>query len=115
RMTGVNPHVVTAMVINTGQNAKTNVPVTLVVSGANSFTTTATIASLPSADTIMVSFPGYTPTNLGTNTLTVSVPADDNPNNSTKTYSQIVTNQQISYAQDNPPVHTTALRPLTPN
>ncbi|MDX5442380.1 MAG: hypothetical protein LPJ89_01205, partial [Hymenobacteraceae bacterium] len=114
-MPATTPHVVRAMIINTGGNAQTNLVVSLAVTGANTFNTTTTIPTLASGDTAMVSFPGFTPTATGANTITVSVPNDDINSNNSGTYSQIVTTGALSYAEGNPPVHTTGLRPLAPN
>ncbi|KAA9345966.1 Ig-like domain-containing protein [Adhaeribacter soli] len=111
----VNPHVVSALVINRGRNAQNNVTVSLAVTGANTFNTTATLASIAAGDTAAVVFPGYTPTVAGSNTITVSVPNDDYNGNNTGTYAQLVTNDALSYAEGNPPVASTALRPVAPN
>ena len=111
----VNPHAVSALVINRGRNAQTNVTVSLAVTGANTFNTTATLASIGAGDTASVVFPGYTPTVTGSNTITVSVPNDDYNGNNSGTYAQLVTTDALSYAEGNPPVAFTALRPVAPN
>lgn len=111
----VNPHIVSALVINSGRNAQSNVTVSLSVTGANTFNTTTTIASIPAGDTAVAVFPGYTPTATGNNTITVSVPNDDYNDNNSNTYAQVVTTGALSYAEGNPPIATTGLRPLPPN
>lgn len=93
-----NPHVVSAVITNPGVSAITNLPVTLNVTGANTFTYTLTVTSLASGGSTVINFPGYTSTNTGTNTVTVSVPADANAANNTKTVSQTVTAGNQSYA-----------------
>ncbi|MBC6612587.1 choice-of-anchor J domain-containing protein [Hymenobacter sp. BT507] len=97
-LSGATPHVIQGVVRNVGLNPLTNVPVTLQVSGANTFTTTQTVASLPVGATTVVSFAGFTPTAVGNNTITVSLPNDDvNENNSSATTQQ-VTDGVYSYA-----------------
>lgn len=90
-------NVVKAYIKNNGSTAKTNLPVTLSVTGANTFTSTITITSLPVGAAGFITFPQYTCTNLGTNTVTVSVPADDVTTNDSKTASQEITTNQINY------------------
>ncbi|MCF8372902.1 MAG: right-handed parallel beta-helix repeat-containing protein [Bacteroidales bacterium] len=95
-------HVVTAIVRNVGANTQYNVPVTLTISGANSFTNVVTIDSLTFAGVQTVSFSPFTAVTLGVDTVTVSVPPDmDNTNNSA-TYMQQVTENQIAYADLSP-------------
>ncbi|MCG9879772.1 MAG: T9SS type A sorting domain-containing protein, partial [Bacteroidia bacterium] len=86
-----------ANIANTGINTLTGLVVTLTISGANTYTTTATIGSLaPNANT-NVSFAPYYPTNLGASLITVSVPTDDNPANNNRTYSFSVGEHIHSY------------------
>jgi hypothetical protein len=98
------PHVVKAVIKNVGTNSLTSETVTLNVTGATTFTTTATISNLAAGASTTVTFPGYTPTTAGTNTLIVSVPVT-NPvpaNNSDTTFQEVTTNT-ISVAEGNPP------------
>lgn len=67
---------VSAIIRNNGVNTVNNVPVTLTVTGANPYTTTSTITSLPAGATVNVNFTGYTPTANGTSTLIVTAAAD---------------------------------------
>ncbi|RYE17489.1 MAG: hypothetical protein EOP51_23800, partial [Sphingobacteriales bacterium] len=99
---GTVPTVVTASVTNQGALALTNRTFTLTVSGANTFTTTATVANINPSQTVTVTFPGFTPTNLGVNTITVTAPADDVAGNNSASYSQVVTPATIAYAEGNP-------------
>ncbi|MDU0372616.1 T9SS type A sorting domain-containing protein [Hymenobacter endophyticus] len=95
------PHTVAAAVTNNGSNALTNVPVTLTVTGANTFTSTKTIATLAPGTTQAVTFDAY-PTTLatGTNNLTVTIPADDENSNNSLPYTQKVTADQVAYVDD---------------
>ncbi len=90
---------VTSFISNTSQGAITAVPVTLTVTGANPFTTTQTVASIPAGGTETVLFTGVPSDNLGTQTLTVSIPNDQVPINNTQTFDQQVMCDTISYAQ----------------
>ena len=92
------PHVASALIVNAGTNAVASLPVTLTVSGANTFTNTQTLTNVAPGDSILVTFGGYTPTAVGMNTLTVSVPADDNTGNDSNVWGQEVTNDTYRYA-----------------
>jgi hypothetical protein len=95
------PHSVAAAVTNIGLTTRTNVPVTLAVAGANTLTTTKSIASIAPGTTTIVTFDPYPATlTQGTNNLTVSVPADDDATNNTETYTQQVTSNTIAYIDD---------------
>lgn len=89
---------VKAYVKNLGTSAGTNVPVTLTVTGANSYTTSVNVASFPSGAAGFVTFPAFPLTNTGTNTITVTVPNDNvNANNSASTTQDVTTNE-LNYA-----------------
>ena len=67
--------IVKAVITNGGINTLTNVPVTLNVSGADTFMNVQNIASLPGCGgQATITFAGFTPGSVGTDTLTVSVP-----------------------------------------
>lgn len=71
-----------ALITNAGAAALTNVPVTLNITGANTFTNIQNIPSLPACGgQATVTFASFTPTAVGANTVTVSVPTDDIPGN----------------------------------
>ncbi|MBT9393541.1 T9SS type A sorting domain-containing protein [Hymenobacter sp. NST-14] len=93
------PHVIRALVINTGITDLTNLTVTAAVSGANTFSNTQTVASLGIGDSAVVAFAPFTPTATGTNTVTVSIPTDDNQGNNTATYPQQVNTTTFAYAR----------------
>lgn len=92
------PHTVAAAVTNNGFTALTNVPVTLTVGGANTFTSTKTIATLAPGATQAVAFDAY-PSSLaiGTNNLTVSIPNDDENANNSLPYTQEITTNRVGY------------------
>jgi hypothetical protein len=74
-----------ALVTNVGAATLTNLPVTLNITGANTFTDTQNIPSLASCGgTATVTFASFTATAVGSNTVTVSVPADDIPGNNSQ-------------------------------
>ncbi|OWP62115.1 hypothetical protein CDA63_15815 [Hymenobacter amundsenii] len=92
------PHTVSAVVSNNGFAALANVPVTLTVAGANTFTSTKTVETLAPGATQVVTFDAYPTTFvLGTNTLTVSVPADNNNSNNSLPYTQQITATDVAY------------------
>lgn len=90
---------VTSFVTNTSQGTLTNVVVTLDVAGANPYSTTENIASIAAGATETVLFTSVPTANLGSQTLTVSLPPDDNPTNNVQTYTQQIQCDTISYAQ----------------
>ena len=79
-----NPLTIRGVVRNAGSNALTTaIPVTLTISGANTYTQTQNVASLAFGATEVVAFPGISLPNVGQNTVTISVPSDgNNANNS---------------------------------
>lgn len=90
--------VIAAQVQNYGDNALTNVSVTLSITGANTFTNTKVIASLPRDAAALVTFDGFSPTVLGNNTVTVSVAADGNNANNSVSELLVTTSGSYSYA-----------------
>ncbi len=85
------PYTVRAVVRNSSNVTQNNIPVTLNVAGANIFVDTQTITSLGAGVTTTVSFAAYSPTVPGSNTLTISVPSDQNNLNNSGTFNQTVT------------------------
>jgi hypothetical protein len=98
---GVYNHVVQARIINRGTNALSNLPVVLIISGANSYTNTQYI-NIEVNDTILVSFDAHTCWIPGMNNVTVSVPADDNNVDNSSVYAQEVNSNTFSYADASP-------------
>jgi hypothetical protein len=86
-----SPYTFSVIVRNNAGVTMTNVVPTLSVSGASTFVTTTTIASIPAGGTVMASFPSYTPDAQGINTITVILPPDDNNANNIRTVTQSVT------------------------
>lgn len=91
------PEVISAVVRNNGYEARTNVPVTLNVAGANTFTNVQTIANLGVDSVVTVNFANFTGTALGFNNMSVSIPADENNANNSKTWAQQQTDSIFSY------------------
>lgn len=86
-----------ANISNPGTNTITNLTVTLDITGANTYSTTANIASLAPGANTTVSFAPFTPTNIGNSLVTVSVPFDDNNANNTATYGMSVGSNRMAY------------------
>jgi uncharacterized repeat protein (TIGR01451 family) len=93
----VSGSVFQARVTNNGSATLTNVPVTLSITGADTFSDTQTIPTLAACTSTTVSFAGYTPVALGSCTVTASVPADDNSVNNSKSHPLDVTANVDSY------------------
>jgi hypothetical protein len=97
-----SPVTVRAVVRNAGSTALTNLPVTLTVSGATTYTNTQTVASLGIGASTIVTFTAFPATaTTGTNTLTVTVPADGLLTNNSQTFAQTLTASTLSYASGN--------------
>ena len=91
------PHIIKAVVKNNGVTALNGRTVSLSITGANTFTNSKTI-DLPVGSTDTVSFDAFTPTNVGGNTIVVTIPADDVNTNNSSSYYQLVTTNEMSYA-----------------
>ena len=91
------PDSIRANIFNPGVNALSSLVVTLSITGANTYTTTATIPYLASGTAVNVGFAPYMPANNGQNLITVSVPNDDNNLNNSATYGMSVSNSFMSY------------------
>ncbi|MBI3233572.1 MAG: T9SS type A sorting domain-containing protein, partial [Bacteroidetes bacterium] len=92
-----NPHIISASVKNVGVATMNNFKVYLTVSGANSYTDSATITSLAAGASINVDFNQHEYANIGTNTVSVSVAADQNTANDTKTATLKTTANSYNY------------------
>ena len=94
----VPPQMLQGVVSNKGANVLNNLPVMLNITGANPFSDTKNIASIASCTgTGSATFAPYTPMALGTDTVTVSVPADDNNTNNSVSHPTSVTQLSYSY------------------
>ena len=82
----VGPQTVKAVITNRGANPLTNVPVTFNLTGAETFTNAQVLAGPLAAcgGTGTVTFAPFTPSAIGSDTVTISVPADDNNANNNK-------------------------------
>lgn len=87
-----------AQVQNFGDNVLTNVNVTLSITGANTFTNTKVIPTLGKDAATLVTFDGFSPANVGNNTVTVSVAADGNNANNSVSEFLVTTTGSYSYA-----------------
>lgn len=95
------PHSIKTTILNNGSSTLTSVPVTLNITGANSFTDVQTIPSILPGASFVVNFTAYTPNVLGTNIINVTVPLDDNISNNNSTIQQIINVNTWSYSQGN--------------
>lgn len=75
------PHVVRALVKNNGTSTVTNVPVSLSITGANTFSDNQTISSLASGASTVVTFATWSPTNVGASPIEVQVSNTGDPLN----------------------------------
>ncbi len=91
-------HVVSAVVSNWGTTDQVNLPVTLNITGANTFTDVVTIPLLPSYGIDTIYFAPFTPANLGFDNVEVTIPADDNNTNNSGFYAQEVTTNTYNIA-----------------
>lgn len=94
----VGPQTVQAVVSNRGSSIQTDLPVTLSLTGAQVFTDVQTIPSLAACTgSAMVSFLPFTPSAIGSSTVSVSVPPDDLNANNIETKPLDVTSGRYSY------------------
>lgn len=98
-----NPHAIQAYIKNQGSDTLFSLPATLNVSGAQTFTNIKTIDTLLPGASKLVTFDNFNPTNTGANTVTVSVPSDQNNINNTMTKSLETNLNTYSYAQGTTP------------
>jgi hypothetical protein len=91
------PHTLSARIANVGVNVATAFKVYLNVSGANTYADTINVATLGVGGSLTVNFTGYSPENLGVNTVKVFVDADDYVGNDTIVFRQEVTSDTYSY------------------
>ncbi|MBC8084104.1 MAG: T9SS type A sorting domain-containing protein [Hymenobacter sp.] len=108
-----NSQVVQTIVRNSGSAALTNLAVSLNVSGANTFADAKIVPALAPGASTTVSFAAFSPTTVGNNTLTVTVPTDAITTNNTLTYTQVVTASTFSYANNSVPTSSVGFNPAT--
>lgn len=90
---------VTSQITNTSAGALANIPVTLTITGANPYSATQTIPSIGAGATTTLLFNNVPSVNLGAQTITLSIPADDLPSNNTQSFTQLIQCDTISYAK----------------
>lgn len=89
---------ISASISNVGTDSLNNVYAHLAITGANTFVDSQFIASLPPDSTVVINFSTVTYTALGANTLTVSLPTDDDTTNNVKSIPQLLNANTWSYA-----------------
>jgi len=93
------PHIVSAAISNEGTSVQTNIDVTLNITGANTFSPAViNIPTINPGEVKVVSFAAFTPSILGANVVTVSIPSDEVNTNNTKSATQTVTTNLFSYS-----------------
>jgi hypothetical protein len=96
------PHTVSAIVRNNNTFNTATIPVTLNVTGANTYSITENVTLNAGASSI-VNLGGFNPTVVGTNTITVSVPADQEISNDSQSIEQLTTTNVYTYKLSNVP------------
>lgn len=91
-----SPHIISARLINNNTCSDATFDITLSITGANTFTSTQNI-TVPAGATYIHSFPGFTSTTVGANTITITVPADGNNTNNSVTSPLVVDSNKYSY------------------
>lgn len=104
-----SPVTAQAVITNTGSTVQTNLPVTLTVSGATTYTNTQTVATLAAGAATTVNFSYPVTATTGTNTVTVTVPTDGLATNNTQTYSQLVTAGSLAFIDASQPLNATGV------
>jgi len=91
------PVLIRALVRNSGTAILTNRVVSLNITGSNTVSTSAVIASLASGASAVVDFPAVSTPNIGNNTVTVSVVADGNASNNSRSMTMVTNSTTTSY------------------
>lgn len=92
------PDSVKVIVENVGALTQYNKVVSVDVTGANTQTLTYTIDTIVAFTSKTIAIPGLAPTVVGVNTVTASVPNDDDNSNNTKSYRLETTTDMFGYA-----------------
>lgn len=90
---------VEAYVKNNSINPLSNVQVSLSISGVNTYTNVQTVPIIAPGAVVTVTFATYTPSALGSQTLTVTIPTDQNQDNNIKVLTQSLTCNQAGNGQ----------------
>lgn len=94
------PVPVTAIVKNNSNTTLTNINVNANMTGANTYSDTKIVASLPAGQTSLVTFNNWTPAAFGASVLNVSIPADEVNTNNSVNFNTIVSCNTIGKAQN---------------
>ena len=95
-----SPQKVGVNVENSGLYGMKDIPVTLDISGANTFADTITIASLQPGENTTVYFADFIPDAVGTSTLAATLPSDQDNRNNEKIWVQETTEFTCTIASD---------------
>lgn len=100
---------VSAIIRNNSNGTLNNIPVTAMMTGANTFANTQTVTSLAAGATATVNFgTGFSPLVAGASTVNVSVPADQNTGNDSRNFNNLVTCNSGGFAE-NPVMYTNSI------
>ena len=99
----VSSQTVEGLITNSSIGDLNNVNVTLDVTGANPYSNTQVIPFLAAGTSQSVSFSGLTFSNIGSQVITLSVPADDNNTNNSLSKDQIVSCDTMAYVTNEAP------------
>ena len=99
-----SPQKVGVNVENIGLYGMNSIPVVLDISGANTHSDTITLTSLQPGESTTIYFPDFTPDSLGTSTIKVTIPNDQDNRNNEKTWVQETTEFINKISSDQPPV-----------
>ncbi|GAB3861912.1 hypothetical protein GCM10028822_41980 [Hymenobacter terrigena] len=107
-----NPFSIRGQVSNAGNTSLAAFPVTLTISGANTYTQTVNATALAVNGTAVVNFTGISLTNVGANTVTISVPSDGN--NTNNSFSQAMQTSATDFSFIAPGVPQTSSYGFSP-
>lgn len=96
------PNTITTRVKNVGTGTVNNLTVYCTVSGANNYNSSNQITSLGVGLTSVQNFTGYTPQNLGTDTITITIDSDGEELNNHTAWIQKVSHHGQGYADSTP-------------
>ncbi|MBL0340937.1 MAG: T9SS type A sorting domain-containing protein [Bacteroidetes bacterium] len=98
------PQVISARIVNNGTNATAATTASINITGVNAFVNSAAVPALAPGAAAVVIFPAYTPTVIGANTISVTIPADDVAGNNVLNQAQTTSKDINSYAYSTPPI-----------
>ncbi len=93
-----DPHPISVRVTNVGTASKTGTWVKVKITGANSYQDSSIINAMSAGVASTVNFTGYTPQNIGTDIINVSLSSDGENSNNEKEYIQLVGRELIGYS-----------------